>query len=207
MWEMKRLSVALRLCTQKADRNKLPFGIPANLRAAQISGVSFVDRVVTFQPDEWPCLESFQPRVRIGHAGALKQVSERFRKGSLNLASVNHAIFVLTNRGELPLSDTLRVFLWQSFGVPLYEVVIAEDGNLLAVDCEADEGWHLQPGVRARLIDRELYFEVAGARPLSSGLEAAISSELCACGRSTVRISGMMPLPQHPANQLLAATA
>lgn len=204
---MKRLSLGLRLCTQKADRNKLPFSIPANIRQAQVSGVALVDCAVTFQPDEWPNLESFQPRVLIGHADALKHLSERFRKGFLNLASVNHAVFVLTNRGELPVSDTSRVFLWQSFGVPVYEVVIAEDGNLLAVDCEADEGWHLQPGVRARLIDRELYFEVAGASPLSSGLHAAISSELCPCGRSAARISGVTPLPQRSAGRLLAAIA
>jgi len=204
---MKRLSLGLRLCSAKADRNRLPFSIPANVRIAQISGLPVVDRVVLFRPDEWPGLESFQPRVLIGHAGALKQLSERFRKGFLNLASVNRAIFVLTNRDEVPLSDPLRVFLWQSFSVPVYEVVVAEDGNLLAVDCEADEGWHLQPGVRARLIDRELHFEVAGASPLSTGLEAAVSSELCVCGRSAARISGATPLAQHRANQPLAAIA
>ena len=116
---MKRLSLGLRLCTQKADRNKLPFSIPANARPAQVSGARFVDCAVTFQPGQWPTLEGFQPRIFIGHAEALKQLSERFRNGFLNLASLNHAVFVLTRRGKLPLTDSARVFLWQSFGVPV----------------------------------------------------------------------------------------
>jgi hypothetical protein len=137
----------------------------------------------------------------------LKRLSEQVQTGILNLDSVNHAVFVLTNCGESPLSDRIRVLLWQSFGVPVYELVIAGDGTLLAADCEAEEGWHVQPGVRARLSDHELHFEVPGVRPIRTGLAAAISSEPCACGRSTSRITQIERLRRPAAVQHLAATA
>ncbi|HEY7307591.1 MAG TPA: hypothetical protein VH601_25935 [Bryobacteraceae bacterium] len=204
---MKRLSLGLRFRSQRAERNKLPFGIPANIRLAQISGVSVIDRAVTFAPDDWHNIERFRPRILVGHAGSLKRLSEQVHRGILNLDSVNHAVFVLTTCGESPLSDTLRVLLWQSFGVPVYEVVVAGDGTLLATDCEAEEGWHLQPGVHARLIGRELHFEMPGVRALCTGLAAVINSEPCACGRSTFRINGMERLRGPAAVQGLAATA
>jgi hypothetical protein len=204
---MKRLSLGLRLRTPRAGRNKLPFEIPASVRLAQISGVSVIERAVTFRPDDWHNLEGFRPRILIGHAGPLKWLTKQVQTGTLNLDSVNHAILALTNCGEAPLSDTLRVLLWQSFGVPVYEVVIAGDGTLLATDCEAQDGWHLQPGVRARLIDSELHFEMPGVRPFCTGLSAAISSEACACGRSALRITGMERLRHPNPEQPLAATA
>lgn len=204
---MKRISIGLRFRAGKAEQNKLPFGLSPNVRLAQISGLPVIDRVRTFASQEWPLMEAFRPGVLIGHAAALKSLLEQMQDGRLDLSSIDHAVFVLTSCSERPVNDTLRVFFWQSFGVPVYELVTAADGSLLAADCEAQEGWHVQPGVRAHLLLGELVFETSDAKKLHSGLSAELISEPCPCGRSEVKIANVARLRRPPAMQRLAATA
>lgn len=204
---MKRISIGLRFRSGKAEQNKLPFGLSSSVRLAQISGSPVIDRVKAFAQPEWPLMETFRPGVLIGHAMALKSLVEQMQAGRLDVSSIDHAVFVLTNCGEGPVNDTLRVFLWQSFGVPVYELVTAADGSLLAADCEAQEGWHLQPGVGAHLLNGELLFETSDLKNLHSGLSAELVSEPCACGRSDMKIANIARARRLPATRRLAATA
>lgn len=204
---MKRTSFGLRFRPRRAEQNRLPFDISSKVRVAQISGVPVIDRAVAFLPQEWPNLESFRPGVLIGHAAALKSLSEQLRTDRLDLASIDHAVFVLTDCGKPPVNDTLRVLFWQTFGVPVYELVAAADGNMLAADCEAQEGWHLQPGVRARLLNRELIFETANVKDLRSGVTAELVSDPCACGRTALKVVNVERLRRPASIQRLAATA
>ncbi len=204
---MKRISIGLRFRPGKAEQNKLPFGISSNVRLAQVSGVPVIDRVRAFAPQEWPEMEVFRPGVLIGHAAALKSLAEQMQSGSLDLSSVDHAVFVLTNCGETHVNDTFRVLFWQSFGVPVYELITAPDGSLLAADCEAQEGWHVQPGVRAHLLNGELLFEASGLKSLHTGLSAELVDERCACGRSESKIMNPVRSRRFPAMRRLAATA
>jgi hypothetical protein len=204
---MKRLSIGLRFRPGRAEQNKLPFGLSPNVRLAQVSGLAVIDRVRAFGPQEWLEMEAFRPGVLIGHATALKSLSEQMQSGRLDLSSVDHAVFVLTNCGDTPVNDTLRVFFWQSFGVPVYELVAAPDGSLLAADCEAQDGWHVQPGVRAHLLNGELLFEASGMKSLQTGLSAELISEQCACGRSEPKIINIVRARRFSAMRRLAATA
>lgn len=204
---MKRTPFGLRLRPRRAEQNRLPFDISSNVRLAQVSGVPVIDRTVAFLPEQWPSLETFRPGVLIGHAAALKSLSEHIRTGRLDLASIDHAVFVLTDCGNPPVNDTLRVLFWQTFGVPVYELVAATDGSLLAADCEAQEGWHVQPGVRAGLLNRELIFETANVKSLHSGVTAELVSDPCACGRPALKIVNVQRLRRPGSMQRLAATA
>lgn len=204
---MKRISIGLRFRSGKAEQNKLPFGLSSNVRLAQVSGLPVIDRVRAFAPQEWLEIEAFRPGVLLGHAAALKSLSEQMQSGRLDLSSVDHAVFVLTNCGEAPVNDTLRVLFWQSFGVPVYELIAAPDGSLLAADCEAQEGWHVQPGVRAHLLNGELLFESSGLKGLHTGLSAELADEQCACGRSDLKIVNAVRSRRFSAVRRLAATA
>ncbi len=185
---MKQLSFGLPRRTRRAERNRPPFGLRPDVRVAQLSGTPVFDKVVAFARDEWQALESFQPGLLIGHAADLKQLAESVRAGFIDLASVDYAVFVLTACGEPPVDDILRVLLWQSFGVPVYELLVTEDKELLAADCEAQEGWHVQPGVDAMLLDNELVLRTAAGKVSHTGQTAEIAAEACQCGRKTPRI-------------------
>jgi hypothetical protein len=90
------------------------------------------------------------------------------------IASPTHALIVLTRPGLLPLNDTLltmqqRQQLWHAFRVPVFEQIIGQNGALLAAECEAHAGLHIQ--------SPKLKF---------AGLTIEIGP--CGCGRNTPRI-------------------
>src|SRR5579863_2355476 len=127
-------------------RRKLPLAITANLRVAQIGAAARFDSVKDFQPDQWIQLENYRPWVLVASAADLQDVVERVQAGLIELSSVDHAVFVLTACGDAPLTDLLRVVLWQTFGVPVYELFVPRGGILAASECETHDGWHAQPG-------------------------------------------------------------
>ncbi|HSU61979.1 MAG TPA: hypothetical protein VLI55_21900 [Bryobacteraceae bacterium] len=204
---MKQMSFGLPRRTRKAERNKPPFSLRPGIRQAQLSGTPIFDKVTAFARDNWQALESYQPGLLIGHAAELGELAESVRAGLIDLSSVDHAVFALTKCGDSPISDILRVLLWQCFGVPVYELLVTEDSELLAADCEAQEGWHLQPGMEASLLDREIVLRTPGIRALHTGLTAEIEAEGCPCGRITPRIMNVERLRGPAAARRLAAIA
>jgi len=94
-----------------------------------------------------------------------------------------HAVIVLESPGDPLLSAVERERLWRAFRVPVFEQIIGPDGELLAAECEAHDGLHIEtPG---------LAWE--GYR-----LELAP----CGCGRKTPRLT-----PSEPAERARSAAA
>jgi hypothetical protein len=86
-------------------------------------------------------------------------------------ASPTHALIVLARRLDLLLTMEQRKQLWQAFRVPVFEQIIGGNGALLAAECEAHAGLHIESSK----------LEVAGL---------SVESGLCGCGRTTARIGG-----------------
>ena len=83
--------------------------------------------------------------------------------------SLTHALIVLARPGWRRLTETDRDFLWGAFHVPVFEQVIGHHGELLASECEAHDGLHVEsPHLRLR--------------------GEAICGSPCPCGRTTPRI-------------------
>jgi hypothetical protein len=192
---------------QKKGRTKLPFPEAPYLRIAQISPAAAVfDSAELFPPDRWDDLEAFRPRVLAGAPRDLQQLAGRVALGTVDFGSVDHAIFVVTECGERPLADVSRVMLWQAFGVPVYELFFSPGGALLAGECEAQEGWHIEPGASFWLSRGELIVHEDRRGALPTGLTGHLESEPCPCGRAGTRILEVQPLTlQH--GRRLAATA
>lgn len=92
---------------------------------------------------------------------ALEQVS---------IPSLTHALIVLERAGEARLSEDDRERLWRGFHLPIFERVIGESGELLAAECEAHDGLHVES---PRLpLDQE-----------------TLDRSACACGRTTPRLA------------------
>jgi hypothetical protein len=195
-----------RFRVQAFHRRRLPLPAATNLRIAQIGACAWFDGVTAFPPGAWKEIEAYRPRVMAGSAFDLQELAHRTQLGAIELSSVDHAVLVLTGCGDRPLTDVARVVLWQCFGVPVYELLVGPRGLLLASECEAHDGLHVEPGATFSFSGRELVLESSPRARLRTGMWGHLATERCACGREGVRLIGMEASPA-PAARPLAATA
>ena len=85
------------------------------------------------------------------------------------IPSLTHALIVLARPGERTLSPSQREKLWTVFRVPVFEQIVDERGTLLAAECEAHDGLHIES---FGFVSKEQ--RVDGTR--------------CGCGRETPRL-------------------
>ena len=88
---------------------------------------------------------------------------------------LSHAVIVLASPGGPLLSASDRERLWQAFHVPVFEQIIGPNGELLAAECEAHDGLHV---------------EVPGLSLDGYRLEVA----QCGCGRAAPRLAAAQPI-------------
>jgi hypothetical protein len=86
------------------------------------------------------------------------------------IPSLRNAIIALVRPGEPNLSEDDRERLWRAFRVPVFEQRIDESCTLLAAECEAHDGLHIEA---SELPPR--YGEILETAP-------------CGCGRTTPRL-------------------
>jgi hypothetical protein len=196
-----------RFRPQNRSCRQLPLPAASNVRVAQVSALSTsFDSVESFCRDRWDELETFRPAVLVGSTADLRGLAELVQRQVLDLTSVDHVIFVLTVCGEQPVSDVLRVVLWQAFGVPVYELFVGAEGRLFASECEAHEGWHIEPCVTFSITDGELILHAPEAIGVATGLTGHIDAEPCPCGRASLRVRDIEALTPID-DRALAATA
>ena len=87
--------------------------------------------------DGWnPSAARFAPE---SIAAPLHQLRQLAQSG----ITVRHSVVVLT-RGSAPeLCEEDRAYLWDAFGVPVFEQCIGIDNRLLAQECETHDGLHV----------------------------------------------------------------
>jgi hypothetical protein len=173
---------------------KLPFPVPPNLKVAQIMAGKLFDGVKSFPPDHWGDLQRFKPRMLLGSASELLCLAEHMKRRGIEFPTVDRAVLVVTEIGERPADDVLRVVLWQAFAVPVYEIFVGPGNRLMGFECEAHDGWHMEPGVRFGLRNGELVIDGPGGRALATGLRTKITAAPCPCGRPEPRV---IPRPHH----------
>ena len=125
-----------------------------------------------------------RPKCSWRPTGALVTAAHAVFSGDLALESVDTAVFALTQVGGTPVAPPERDLIWRAFQVPLYELYVDSEWNLLGAECEAHDGWHL------RSLDAKFYLEggelflrqPARAAPIRTGLTASCIDSLCECG-------------------------
>jgi len=100
-------------------------------------------------------------------AGTMEQLRALER---LPLASLTHALIVLHPMNHPRLREVDRDWLWRVFGLPVFEQVIGPRGLVLATECEAHDGLHVE--------------SASGDLMLR---DAVLNSSPCPCGRSSPR--------------------
>lgn len=189
------------------NRRRLPLISDAASRIAQISlpGVLF-ERASYLPGSGLEALVEFRPQALVGSSAHLLDLGRQVQSGNVRFPDLDCAVFVITDFRDAPLSDTDRTALWHAFSVPVYEVVLADDGALLASGCEAQEGWHIEAGVRFSRVNDQLWYSRRG-RQTGTGLVGQIQDELCACGRPGQRILNPTLDFRDPVRQKLAFIA
>ena len=101
------------------------------------------------------------------------------------IPSLTHALIVLARPGEPQLSKAQRDKLWRVFRVPLFEQIVDERGTLLAAECEAHDGLHIQ-----------------SSEFLSA--EQVLDYSRCGCGRDSPRLKREEARTVDPVRSLAA---
>lgn len=177
---------------QVKKSRRLPFPVTEKLRVVQVGHGRLFEGAER--------ISSKDANVLVGPASELKALAE-----TCDLR-IDHAIFVFTRPGDRPLNDVLRVTLWQNFGVPVFELLIDENQNIYAAECEAHEGLHLVGGTIAVLQGGELVLASGRGKKIHTGFSAVLEHSECACGSAAPRIVALEPRPVLAVHQL-AATA
>jgi hypothetical protein len=203
-----RFPVGIRRFTRKStEHRRLPFPASPNLRTAQVTATTSFDDVEAFPCERWRALETYRPRILVGPASDLQRLVERVELGTVDVRSVDHVVFVLTECGDRPISDVSRVVLWQTFGVPVRELLVGADGILLACECQAQDGWHPQPYATFSVSGNELVAHAFRHKGMRTGMLGYIEAAACPCGRPGTRPMNVKPLGREDIQRELAATA
>jgi hypothetical protein len=88
-------------------------------------------------------------------------------------AHPTHALIALERPGDALLTAAERDQLWRTFRVPVFEQIVGEDGAVLAAECEAHDGLHVE-------VERDWQ-------------GYSIEHACCACGVRTPRLSSPQP--------------
>lgn len=172
----------------KCRKLSFPSGA-AKLRIAQVTlPEALFDDAVYFAPRRGGGLEPFEPQVLIGSAADLSTLAQACIANQLKLPSLSFAVYSLTGCRDMPLRTEARKMLWHAFGVPIREMLLDGDNLPLAVQCEANEGWHIEPGVTFTREEGQLWFRRKRESKRGTGLTGQLETEVCACGRAGVRI-------------------
>jgi len=130
-------------------------------------------------------LFAYEPQILAAPPGTLVRLADYVFHGAWNAASVDTALFALTVLGQTPIAEEQRLLAWRAFRVPLYELLIDLDAGVLAAECEAHEGWHIQhPQLRFDLQAGKIVFQKNGISvvPVCTGLTADGLDGICGCG-------------------------
>ena len=186
MWypgEIKRFRAPMSV------RRRLPEGLSFRWRMAQVSSpAALFEEARYFSNGEIPELGAYAPQILLGSSEALLHLAGLVDKGRLSLPELNRAVFVLTDCRDVPLRDSTRVTLWQAFGVPAYELLLGDGGVLLAAECEAYEGWHIENGVTFSSVGSQLWYSTRRGYSGGTGLTGDVQEQPCPCGRAGKRI-------------------
>ena len=114
-------------------------------------------------------MSSFAPQAIAGTLEQLEAVAA-------TAITLSHAIVVMGRWEDARVTEADRERLWMRFRVPVFEQIIAANGALLAAECEAHNGLHIQVDVLR--LDRQ-----GRALPHNE-----IDRSSCLCGRTGPRL-------------------
>lgn len=148
-------------------------------------------------PNGWRGRLGFAIEAIAGPQADLARLAARIHAGEPAPGRGARRLLVYTKLGEPLLDSTLRDRLWQAFELPVFEQLHGFDGELLASECEAHEGMHLETesAIFEALDGALVVTSLLGLRHpvlrLRTGLAGAIERRTCPCGEA---VSSFLPV-------------
>jgi hypothetical protein len=99
--------------------------------------------------------------------------SQLYALCGIRIPSLRNALIALINPGEKRLTDEDRDRLWRAFRVPVFEQRIDESAHLLAAECEAHDGLHIE------------------SKDVTPQAGEILETAPCGCGRTTPRLTAV----------------
>ena len=146
-----------------------------------------------------PRVARIKPESIAGPLDTLRALALGIETGHLWIPPLTHSVVAFAGLLEGPLSEDDLDLFWRVFQVPVYEQFYGFGGELLAWECEAHQGLHIQP--KAAIFEddgrEELLVSLIGNpyQPvfrLVSGLSGKLVDDTCACGLGGPRIVDVM---------------
>lgn len=148
-----------------------------------------------FTSTDLAAIEAFAPEsIALPLSIALAYATQRLAGASL-LPSLRCAIVVLSSLPTPggPMTDDHRDLLWRAFGLPVFEQLLGEDGQVVASECEVHDGLHAECAS----------VQADGGETLIAGVATGCSAEIvtghCDCGLEMPRIRNLVRLPERAA--------
>jgi hypothetical protein len=160
--------------------------------AAARSAAGSIDRV-HMVPEGWRSRLGFPAEAIAGPTGELTRLAGDGAAGQPAATRGARRLIVYTRLGDRLLSSTARDRLWRAFELPAFEQLRGLDCELLASECEAHEGLHLESEAAVfEILEGELVVtSLVDLRypvlRLRTGLAGSIEHRPCACGGTGAR--------------------
>lgn len=141
---------------------RFPYPIPDGPRIAVFATRFAETAIVTLAADS-----SELPRLDVQ---ALAAPMEIIREIDPACWAPEYPLIVLSDDETGLMSENDRNYIWEKFGIPVFEYLMDASGRIIARECEAHDGLHIEGDF--------------------SGEDVEITAEACPCGRPGQRIMG-----------------
>lgn len=153
-------------------------------------------RVEVLRMATWHAVSGRQPALIAGPVEALRELADEMLREKRELPSLRWGAIAWTGVGRERLGARDRNLLWWALRVPVHEQMRGLQGELLAQECEAKEGWHVcsdfaiweAPALPGPARVTSLVNTRHPVIRLETGLRARLSRQRCACGRDEPRL-------------------
>jgi phenylacetate-coenzyme A ligase PaaK-like adenylate-forming protein len=190
----------------EGERRELFWPLPPPARTAVLmDGFRLSAGVRAFREEQKPQLVRYRPDALAGPVSRLRKLAEGAEDRGSRVPRLTHSVIAFIILKQAFLSEEARETLWRVFKVPVFGQILGLNGELLAWECEAHEGFHIQPECAAFEIssgqsDSELLATSLApvqrrAIRLPTGLTGRIEDSSCACGLKSPRLVQVRRLP------------
>jgi len=143
-----------------------------------------------FQTLDWPEIQRFQPDTIAAPWSVFEQILAQRHQ----VPKLRRPFLVLSDLSTGLIDASARDALWDAFGLPLFEQWRGWDSELLAAECEAHEGLHVQldqcnfHSQQGLLLVSSFAGLVAQTNHFPTGYTGHIDTSRCPCGSPLPRL-------------------
>ena len=151
-----------------------------------------------------PKLARFKPESIAGSVDTLRALARGIEAGYIWIPKLKHSVVAFTGMLEGPLSTEDSDLFWRVFAVPVFEQFYGFGGELIAHECAAHQGLHVnryaavfENGERGNLLVSLIGNPAQMVFRLVTGLNGQVEQSRCACGHEGPRLVNVVRAAQQ----------